>query len=64
MRNICYFVNMLTKCACVERIFSGYNLIKKDFLSKNQLEIDAIEAIIRVKEYLANDGVSSFTQNI
>jgi hypothetical protein len=41
--------------ACVERLFSSYKLVKTDI--RNQLEIETIEALIRVKEYMRSEGV-------
>ena len=43
--------------ACVERIFSAYNLIKTDI--RNSLDLETIEAIIRVKEYLKAHRIHS-----
>ena len=44
--------------ACVERIFSAFDLIKTD--NSNKLELDTVESLISTREYLKSDNCHAF----
>jgi hypothetical protein len=53
-----FIINLLclpNSNACVERLLSAYKTIKTD--KRNSLDLETIESLIRVKEYMSSDGV-------
>ena len=65
--NKCVFFVIKLLClpssnACVERIFSALKLNKTDI--RNKLEIDTVEAILLIKEYLKANDCKAFNMPI